>query len=408
MDIDDFRPEQIWPYDPRLKPLPPPDVDICAAPVVNVCVNAQWWSHISGMIARLTYRDAWTGTDDEISDAIESIYKILDVGRPTMGCGCGASGLPSRVTADGRYQVSYDGGNTWVDAPELDPRTNATLPPPIGGDDGDDKRCKAANNVVRQMKDARDIFSRNLETGKTIVELAIALAGAIALIIFSGGELAPILIPLVTGLATALVNSSKAAYDGLFTPDVWDFVLCECYCNCAPDGTFNQSQFNQILSDCDGHFSGNLALTISSILNGWQLNGLNSAARIPSTDNLDCGACSCSDTCWDGWECILAPGDGPDPWGTILSVDGDLVELQSTEPAPGAHRILFANVAANNCHTFSWSLVGAGVYGCPCGHDIADWLSNLGPVSVNPATNSCSAVLFADGSAIHTTLTCTS
>lgn len=220
----------------------------------------------------------------------------------SCGCGCGGSGLPSRVNSDGKFQVSYDGGTTWVYAPELDPRTNATLPPPVTGASADEKRCKAANNVVRQLKDLQVGWSNNLGTGLTIVQLALALAAAAATIIFSGGTLAPILIPALIGLASAIVGTGKEAYDALFTSDVWDFVLCQLYCEAEPDGTFTSTGYNNVLANLDSHFSGNLALSFSSALAAWQVTGLNSAARIPSTDSLDCSACvDCIGCAADGW-----------------------------------------------------------------------------------------------------------
>ena len=149
MSITGAHPEMLHPYDPRFTPQPIPEPDVCAAPTVTITMNQFWWSHVSGMIARLAYRDAWVGTDDEIDD----IYKILDIGGKNMSCGCGNDGTLSRYTEDGDYQVSYDGGATWVDAPNQDPRNNVTLlpPPPIEGDIADEK-CKAANSVVAMFK----------------------------------------------------------------------------------------------------------------------------------------------------------------------------------------------------------------------------------------------------------------
>lgn len=75
----------------------PPAVGIADSPVHTICINAEWWSHISGIITQLTYREAWEGTDDEISDAIEAIYEVLNVGLPATDCGAVVS-YPQHAT----------------------------------------------------------------------------------------------------------------------------------------------------------------------------------------------------------------------------------------------------------------------------------------------------------------------
>jgi hypothetical protein len=66
--------------------LTPPSAGIADSPLYSLCINAEWWSHISGKIRELAYRDAWEGTDTEVEDAIQVIYKLLDVGVPTSDC----------------------------------------------------------------------------------------------------------------------------------------------------------------------------------------------------------------------------------------------------------------------------------------------------------------------------------
>lgn len=60
----------------------PPSEGINQSPVHTIHINTEWWSHVSGVITRLTYRDAWEGTDEQISDAIEKVYQLLNIGLP--------------------------------------------------------------------------------------------------------------------------------------------------------------------------------------------------------------------------------------------------------------------------------------------------------------------------------------
>lgn len=64
----------------------PPSTGIFESPVHTLCINAAWWSHVSGVIAQLQYDDVWDGTDEEIETARQQIYDLLSVGLPTEEC----------------------------------------------------------------------------------------------------------------------------------------------------------------------------------------------------------------------------------------------------------------------------------------------------------------------------------
>lgn len=64
----------------------PPDVGIFESPVHTICINAAWWSHISGAVTQLLQRDSWGGTESEVDAALQSIYELLSVGLPTTEC----------------------------------------------------------------------------------------------------------------------------------------------------------------------------------------------------------------------------------------------------------------------------------------------------------------------------------
>src|SRR5574338_543643 len=84
-----FVPEIVAPYDPRLRPLPPPDTGIFDCPQVQICINSKWVSHLDGLIERLAFRDAWSANDAEIDRAIGEITKRLAVLKvDNMSCCC--------------------------------------------------------------------------------------------------------------------------------------------------------------------------------------------------------------------------------------------------------------------------------------------------------------------------------
>jgi len=268
------------------------------------------------------------------------LNQYLDMGCE-MSCCCPEPN-GTRFNADGSSSVTYDGGTTWVPNPN-DPRTSAPQLPPPSTPPGADTKCKAANNVLQQMKDAQSSFATKLGTGLSILQLAIELAGVVALVFFTVGA-AAFLVPLVLTLAGGLVGLSAAAYNALFTTSVWDFALCTIYCNMADDGSFSQSNFNTIMAKFDSAFTGNLALTFSGILSGWQLVGLQNAARIPSTSNLDCSGCDCG-SCLTNWS-VFGAGHG-----VIDDVTDEYIEAHGTDPGNGNYYLILKTPTVFSCCT---------------------------------------------------------
>lgn len=403
MNPTDLYPEMLHPYDPRFKPLPPPTVDVCAAPVHNICVNAEWWSHISGMISRLAYRDAWSGTDDEISDAIESISKILNVGKPTMGCGCGSK-TTNRYSPDGVYQISNDGGATWIDAPELDPRHNISILPPLTGAAPSDVKCKSANSMVAYLKEMQEEYHQKKVDEANSAEIGVIIVGFLAAvgIIATGGAL----VLLGTAIAALLANQTADDFNNAFTDGFWNDVICALYCQMDDEGRITDAgQLNaseEILADYND-IAGNW---LDGVLNAFGGDGITNVGRLGINGSLVCSGCDCDDTCWTDWVTI-PQNPGTTAWGTVLSKIGNDMTLQATEVATGQYRIMVANLAGDNCHTWTYSITTAGVYGMPCGYATPlDFVYNLGADSIAPTLMNGGG-LFADGSPFTVTLTCT-
>src|ERR1051325_382265 len=111
-----------------------------------------------------------------------------------MGCCCNT--FPTRINADGQLEISYDDGATWVPYPQGDPRQNATLFPPLPGDDGDDKKCQAAANVTGNFHNEIDKTIANTAAWDSLFGLVAAIVEVLVFvgIIGSGGALTPLLV----------------------------------------------------------------------------------------------------------------------------------------------------------------------------------------------------------------------
>lgn len=64
-------------YDPRPNPGPIPSTGIFDEPTRCARINAQWVSHILGVLDRLDQPDAWQGTLDQVDDARNQIRLLM-------------------------------------------------------------------------------------------------------------------------------------------------------------------------------------------------------------------------------------------------------------------------------------------------------------------------------------------
>lgn len=223
---------------------------------------------------------------------------------PFMSQCCCGQNQPAQYQIDpltGEINVSTDGGTTYDEYAESIYAT-AIEPAPLHGDDGDVKRCEAANNVVENLKDVQAGISANLALSYTLYDFAIAiLVEIIALVLagITGGALAVLVIPLIPKIietARAIFGLSQAAYDALFTETVWTTVRCIAYCNVSANGKFSASAWATVkfeLADQLGAGATQAGANLASMVDVWSLTGLNHAAAIGSGGEGNCDDCPC-------------------------------------------------------------------------------------------------------------------
>jgi len=321
------------------------------------------------------------------------------------GC-CDDPVLATRTNTDtGEIEVTTD-GTTWTPAQDqgLDPRYTSPELPPLPDEGSEDNRCRAATNVVQAVDDKVQDFGTQLGSFGTIL----ALAGGIALAIvgvFTVPPSATILVPIVIALAQAIFELTTEEYLGLFSSGIYDDLQCILYENCGEDGTFTEQNVLDILTAIDSTFSGNVALTFSSTIKGWQVPGLNAAARGGSLSTGDCT--DCAETCWTDWEAVLPTGGVGAPWGEVLSKVGNVMTVTGTEVAPGLFRAMIGNVSNSNCQTYSTSGVVGSIAAGACGVDNLNMPSDSS-LWFTPGINSNMLFIAENGSNFTVTVTCTS
>lgn len=374
MRAADLVPEIMSPYDVRHVPLPPPAPGIFDCPTVQVCINSFWVSHLDGLLERLIYRDAWLGTEDEIDRAIGEINKLLAAFKEcNMSCGCGES--LSRLTADGVYQESDDGGVTWHDAPEHDPRNMPPQLPPLPGENGTDKKCAAANSIVGYVKMQYDQQLAARQSDATIADFEAILAGLLLLLgLVTGG----LMFVLGAAIAVIVANVTAEAFEAAFTEDVWKHMVCALFCNMSDDGSISAAQINAAREKFNQTESGIAYTWTMGMFNAMGTGGMNNAAKLGMTAGVDCSDCDCTDPCDNLHEWHVSSLGGDRGFGVDLSYGDNYVEVTSEfYSGDGAHYITLSTDDPNICCTLSSIEVISGPEAfffrtrIPCGEDSA-------------------------------------
>ncbi len=274
--------------------------------------STRWFSS-SGLIDQQTITDLQSGLVEALMD------------------GCCEEPILGTIfdPATGEMQVTRD-GTTYTPAQDegLDPRYTAPSYPPLVPVEGEDIKCRAASNVIADMKDKVEEIADQLETGLDIVALVTELA-TIVLASLVAPEALPIFVPIFIALGQAILSVAKTAYLDAFTNEVYDDLLCILFDDVGSDGTYSESNFLSILTDIDSKFTGNIALTFSSTIKGWGVNLLNNKARIGAAALEDCAACD---------ECIVTPYIPPGG-GTMDSRSGCVIIATSFDE--GGHQALY-------------------------------------------------------------------
>jgi hypothetical protein len=204
-----------------------------------------------------------------------------------MTCGCDDASRIYRIGSDGIYEYSDDGGETWTDAPELDPRNTTTQAPPLTPD-GDVSKCAGAENVVAAMQNQVAEYIDGLGLSSSIAAIGAVIVGFAAVFV-SGGTLAPV----VAALAVALITAGVSAVTAAFTSDVWSDFKCAVFCNIADDGTITPAAFEQIKADMAGDIVGVAYDILSKNMDVFGAGGMTNQARTGSGSGASCGDCEC-------------------------------------------------------------------------------------------------------------------
>jgi hypothetical protein len=196
--------------------------------------------------------------------------------------------IPPNIRYDGSppvFQVTNDGGATWVDSPAADPRHNPQgLLPPLTPYSG--VECDVAARMTAQLKAELDNFISAGDAAQWATEI-------IGLLVFPFGWAGWFLDLLLAGF-NILIDIGQADINAAFTSTVYDDIQCIFSCYIGPDGQITQDSLDAAYNQIESEHAGVVATTIEELrfFNG---DVAMSNAGVSRTETGDCSGCPSCD-----------------------------------------------------------------------------------------------------------------
>jgi hypothetical protein len=233
-------------------------------------------------------------------------------------------------------QRSTDGGATWEDAPEFDPRHNSTVFPPVAGDPSLSKRCIAATGMSNLIKLQ---VGDQLQDDTTIEELKEIIEIWVHTVIQTSNPFQAIINVAVNSILALGMSLLRAA----LTSTVYDTLTCIFYCRMADDLSFDDARVNLVTSDIGDQIGGIATLFLQQLVNLMGAVGLTNLARSGAATEGDCSECEECLTCTQIWSIFGGAH------GTGLVVTDTYVQVTASDGGNGNYYVIIKTPDADTC-----------------------------------------------------------
>lgn len=259
-------------------------------------------------------------TKQEIDrDLVEAFVADITWRLSDMACG---GYFTSRIDDDGDWQISGDGGETWIDTdPGQDPRSATPIYNPLPGTPGEALRCEGANSIITRYKQVVQAIHDNLESGATEAAIAAILTGLLLVLgIITGGWAAVVLGPAIILIAFEI---SLETWDAAFSADFWQQLICILYEEMRADASYDRDGAAAVLGRIQTEMSDSIARRLTEMIVKviWNI-GLTNMARSGMGGEMDCD-CGCDTADWE-----VDAGVG---FGTITDRDTGWIQVASEQ-----------------------------------------------------------------------------
>lgn len=181
-------------------------------------------------------------------------------------------------------QYTPDGGTTWIDSPENDPRQHNHYPPL----ETDDPRCDAAARMAALIQELQQQLEDGLQAAAFGAEVTTLILLTLAFIPLIG-----VLTAVIIGLYSQLVVLGYAAVHAAFDGFDWDEFTCKILAQLPTGGVMSSSGFDALQADITASYTANQQTVLLGILSFLGYGGLNDAASTRG-ETGDCSSCPAS------------------------------------------------------------------------------------------------------------------
>jgi hypothetical protein len=285
-----------------------------------------WIQNFVGLLAIPRYWFNWDRDEARSGKILANYWSELfdQIDWSTMSCCCNQPPAIFRYNSDNVYQMSTDGGTTWVDAPQYDYRnTSITFPPPsaVGIDN---TKCQAADSAVVILNE--DVI-QGLDNGAAVQALLEFIA-AVLIFYLSAGTLATVSIGLFS-MAAAIIGFGVASTKAAFTTTVLNQLRCSIFCAMNSGDSINATGLAVLLDDINSNYTGIVKTSLYSLISAAGVVGINNMLRSNRGDPAaDCTGCGCGDcTNLNDWGIQTYNGH---PVGVEISRGDNYIILEGT------------------------------------------------------------------------------
>lgn len=201
-------------------------------------------------------------------------------------------------SATDTVQYSPDGGTTWIDSPQSDPRNAQTLAPRPGVA----SPCDNAAAIIAVLQQLETAIVAQLTAGTGALALGTGIVAIIALFV----PYISLLYLLISTFATSLVALGAGAIDAAFTPTVWHDLECLIFDFLESGVPVSDTSLGLLEAQVTAQFDVVVAAVINGVL---ELMGGGGVNTIMSAASADAGCSDCQ-ACAGTYDLAFAPYGG--------------------------------------------------------------------------------------------------
>lgn len=327
------------------------------SPECQYCLTDKQAEFLRGLLEPTAWKTRWWSDETEIDQDTISQFRDDLIRRLMMSCCGGEFEIIFQWTEDGELQQSEDGGATWEDAPQEDPRNSSTVYPPTPGSPSDTKKCDASEGMSLLIKEQ---VGEQLTDDMSRYTLAQLVHDWVTTYIQTSNPFEA-LIQIAANQIFALVIATLSP---ALTDDVYHLLTCAFLCLIADDLSFDNERWEAVRTKILDTISGIAGIFLEHLVFLLGPVGITNLARAQVGATGDCSDCEECPDCVDG--CLV-------DWtfyGVVDVVKIDDCHYTMTTSAALGHFAFTSGNLANGCYfdnsygfLYAWSSWGVGSAG---------------------------------------------